>query len=211
MLSSNHQDNSALNIYKTKAYIDKSRWVSYFWQTKLITDLIDSGTILEVGIGNKVLSNYLRSVYDITTVDIDEGLNPDYVGSVTDLSFLPAEKFDVVLCAEVLEHLPYGDFTQALNSLRRVSREYIILSLPYWGYTFGLRLRLPLAGVITLKFKINGFRPHIFTGQHYWEIGKQGYPLLRVKRAIGECGLKIRRSFWDLDDPYHYYFILEKC
>lgn len=203
-------ENFGINLYQRDVYLNKDRWVSYFWQTRLIKDLIGNGEVLEVGVGNKTVADFLKTTYKITTVDIDANLNPDYVGSVENLNFLPAEKFDAALCAEVLEHLPFEKFAAALNELKRVSKNYIVISLPYWGYTFGCKIKLPLLGVRVIKFKFNGLKRHKFNGQHYWEIGKRGYPLTKIKETMGAVGLKLKQSFWDIDDPYHYYFVLEK-
>ena len=84
------------------------------------------------------------------------------------------------------------------------------MSLPYWGYTFYFKLRLPVLGSRKIGFKINGFKKHQFNGQHYWEIGKHGYPLAKIKHEINKVGFKTIKAFWDIDDPYHYYFVLEK-
>src|SRR3989338_8595699 len=202
---------SGINLYRNDTYINKDRWVSYFWQTRLIRNLIKKGEVLEVGVGNKIVADFLWTTYKVTTVDIDSNLNPEHVGSVENLNFLPSNKFDVVLCAEVLEHLPFEKFATSLSELKRVSKKYIVISLPYWGYTFGCKIKLPLLGTRAIKFKISGLKPHRFNNsQHYWEIGKRGYPLVKIKHAMEAAGLKLRKSFWDIDDPYHYYFVLEK-
>jgi len=39
--------------------------------------------------------------------------------------------FDLVLCCEVLEHLPDEMFRRTLDELARVSRKYILISVPY--------------------------------------------------------------------------------
>lgn len=199
-----------LSAYQVEGYVNKDRWVSYFWQVKLIKDSCKAREVLEISVGNKIVSDYLKSMYGVTTVDIIEDLKPDYVGSVEDMNFLPDNKFDVSLCAEVLEHLPFEKFKISLNELKRVSKSHVIISLPYWGYTFGFKLRLPVFGVKIFKFKVSGTKQHVFNGQHYWEIGKKGFTLKKIKQAIAETGLTIEKSFWDLDDPYHYYFVLKK-
>jgi predicted SAM-dependent methyltransferase len=196
--------------YNSGLYMDKDRWVSYFWQTKLVKDLLKSGKILEIGVGSSVVTDYFRKNYDLLTVDINKELNPDYTCSVEDLSVFPDNSFDLAVCAEVLEHLPFEKFEASILELKRVSKKYIIVSLPYWGYTFGLKLKLPLLGKRVLKFKISGTKKHLFNGQHYWEIGKKGFPGRRIIEKFTTCGLKMKKSFWDIDDPYHYYFILEK-
>jgi hypothetical protein len=86
----------------------------------------------------------------------------------------------------------------------------VIISLPYWGYTAGFKIKLPFLGEHCLKFKITALKKHNFNGQHFWEIGKRNYPLRRVKKEINQAGLKIVSSFWDLENPYHYFFVLRK-
>lgn len=196
--------------FQRAIYSDKSRWVSYYHQISLVKSLINNGSVVEIGVGNKVVAKYLKTMFDVATVDIIESLEPDYVASVEDLSMFQNESFDVALCAEVLEHLPFEKLLVCLSELGRITKQYVIISLPYWGYTFGLELRLPKLGTKIFKFKISGIKKHKFNGQHYWEIGKKGYSLKLIKNKINEANFSIIRSFWDIHDPYHYYFVLKK-
>lgn len=196
--------------YLSKAYINPQRWASYALQTKIISDLILAGKILEIGVGNGIMADFLKKKYDLYTVDINSSLKPNFVASVEDLSSIYNHQFDLVACFEVLEHLPFENFKKSLQELAKVSSRYIVISLPYWGYTFGLKIKLPIIGEKTFKFKISGTKEHKFNGQHYWEIGKRGYRLSLIKNEFLKSGLKLKKSFWDLNDPYHYYFILEK-
>lgn len=90
-----------------KDYDTKERWVSYWHQ---INEVLSTGSksVLEIGLGNGIAADYLKKMgLGVTTVDIDPALNPDYICSVTELTkFLRLTFFDIVLCAEVLEHIP---------------------------------------------------------------------------------------------------------
>lgn len=199
--------------YSQKVYLNKDRWVGYFWQTNLIQKYSAGEKILEVGVGNKIVTNFLKENFDLTTLDINSKLNPNIIASVENMTVIKDNFFNSILCAEVLEHLPFEKFTKCLFELRRVSKKYLIISLPYWGYTFGFKFRLPFFGVKNLKFKISGIKKHNFENSsagHYWEIGKSGYSLRKIKKIIKKNNFKIIKSFWDIDDPYHYYFVLEK-
>jgi SAM-dependent methyltransferase len=56
--------------------------------------------------------------------------------------------FDLVLCSEVLEHLPDEMFRRTLDELRRVSRKYILISVPYKENLRLGRTRCPDCGTV---------------------------------------------------------------
>ncbi len=198
-------------------YDDMFRFISYFHQIDLLKQL-DVKKVLEIGVGNFTVSNYLRQHgYDLTTCDYDKTLNPDYVADVRKLPFKDAS-YDVVLCYEVLEHIPFPDMAKALSEVSRVSRKYAIISIPYPSLHFAFFVQFPFIHRIFkrpyLNFSIN--IPEFFkkidiekNKQHYWEIGTKGYPISRVKKVISQqfC---IRKEFRSDLQPYHYFFILEK-
>ena len=95
--------------YFKKSYDTKARFISYWHQIDEIVQF-NPTTILEIGIGNGFVSDYLKKrSYYIKTIDIDERLNPDYIGNVLNLPF-DDNSFQVVSCCEVLEHIPYENF-----------------------------------------------------------------------------------------------------
>ena len=63
------------------------------------------------------------------TLDTDLRLGPELGGDVSKIPLRTAS-FDCVLAAEVLEHIPFEIFGLALDELIRVSRRYIIITLP---------------------------------------------------------------------------------
>lgn len=191
-----------------KGYDTKERWISYWYQ---INEVLKSNpkTVLEVGIGNKTVSDYLKKLgIKVTTVDIDESLEPDYVCSVTELSRCFKENsFDTVLCAEVLEHIPFKYFEKALEELWRVSKKYVIISLPHFGPSLSLSLKIPLLRQINLAIKIPLPVRHVFDGQHYWEIGKKNYSLRKIRKILSKYYL-IEREICPVENMYHRIFSL---
>lgn len=107
-----------------RGYDIKERWMSYWYQINEVLRT-KARKVLEVGVGNKTISNYLKERgIKVTTVDINPSLNPDHVCDVAELTKIFKPKtFDAVLCAEVLEHLPFIKFRKALGELYEVSRE----------------------------------------------------------------------------------------
>ncbi len=68
-------------------YDSKERFCSYWHQINEITKLKPE-KVLEVGIGNGFVSDYLKKRnFNVTTVDIDKDLKPDIVGSVFRFTF----------------------------------------------------------------------------------------------------------------------------
>ena len=117
------------NHYFNESYDVKERFISYWHQIYEIFEF-NPKKVLEIGIGNGFASKYLkeRSV-NVITLDIDRRLNPDIEGSVLNIP-IADESFDVVVCYELLEHLPYESFYKALSEIFRVSNSYATLSLP---------------------------------------------------------------------------------
>ncbi len=98
-------------------------------------------TFLDAGCGEGFVSSLLVerfpgldvSAFDFnpSSVSLAQERNPDVDCRVASIYEIPwdDESFDAVGCFEVLEHL--YEPTQALNELARVSREYLVLSVPH--------------------------------------------------------------------------------
>lgn len=184
------------------------RWVSYWHQINEVLSL-SPANVLEIGIGSKVVLNYLKQEnIDIKTLDINKELNPDYIGSVEKMP-LESNSFDVVLCAEVLEHLPFEKFSQCLSELRRVSKKYVVLSLPHFGPPLKFSFKIPFFKEVRKAIKIPFPVQHNFRGDHYWEIGKKKYSKKRIKMILKKY-FKIKKDFIPFQNQYHHFYILEK-
>ncbi|MBI4709150.1 MAG: class I SAM-dependent methyltransferase [Candidatus Portnoybacteria bacterium] len=199
------------NHYEFRKYCDIERWSSYWHQIDEILKC-QPQSVLEIGVGDRVLASYLKNNTDIqyASVDIDSALKPDVVCSVEYLKFKD-DSFNLVCAFEVLEHLPFEKFELALLQLRRVSKKNVILSLPHWGRHFSIDIRLPLLKRLKWQNKFSvAAKPHKFSGQHYWEIGKKGYSLKNVKSVIKKAGFEILKDYIVFESPYHHFFVLEK-
>lgn len=194
--------------YRFEQYSHLDRWASYYYQLKL---LLEGGpkNVLEIGVGDKVLKNYLIENTDIkyTAIDIDKDLKPDVVGDVRHLPFAD-NSFDTVCAFEVLEHIPFESFEQALKEMKRVSKKNVLISLPHFGPPIQLYVKLPFIK-FSFSFKIPVHKRHIFNGQHYWEIGKKGYSLKKIKKIMGSIFV-IKKDFIPFTNQYHHFFVLKK-
>ena len=189
-------------------YDYQERWTSYWHQIDEILKLKPK-TVLEVGIGSRMVSDYLsRRGLEIKTLDLDRDLNPDFVANVMKMP-LANNSFDLILCAEVLEHLPFENFESSLQELKRVTRKNLILSLPHFGPPLKLSFKIPFLKEIKLAWKIPYHPQHKSEGPHYWEIGKKGYSAGKIKQIIKKY-FKIRKKFIPFENQYHHFYILEK-
>ena len=195
--------------YDFSRYAFEGRFVSYYWQLKEALSL-SPGSVVEVGVGDRVFGDFLKNNTDISyrSVDVAEDLKPDVVGSITALP-LPDKSADVACAFEVLEHLPFEDFDTALGELARVSKRNVLISLPHFGPAVKFLLKVPLLPEMQIAFKLPFPKKHVFNGQHYWEIGKRGYPLSRIRAALRKHFV-VRKEFLPFESQYHHFFVLEK-
>ena len=201
----------SMNPYDNLSYVHVDRWASYWHQIKAVK-VLEPKTILEVGVGNHIVYDYFKNRgFAITSLDIDPLTKPDVLGSVEKIPFEDG-RFDVVLCAEVLEHLQFEQFQANLKELARVSKKHVILTLPHWGRHFSFDVRLPLVKRIRGQFKISfpSKKQHA-DSPHVWEIGKKGTSLDIVRRAIVGVGFSIEKDYVLFEMPYHHLFVLKKA
>lgn len=193
-----------------RSYRSKDRWLSYYYQLSLVRSYTPS-SVLEIGPGEGIVTDALRrDGIRVVTCDIAEDLQPDVVGSVTALPFADGE-FELTLAAEVLEHIRFEDAATALRELRRVSARRVVVSLPHPGWVFSLSFKLPLLPRLDLLLQIPFFwQEHRFNGEHYWELGKRGYPVSRFIKEASEAGLVLVSTHKHADDPVHRLFVFEK-
>ncbi len=195
--------------YRFRKYCKKHPWMNFWYQINFVLQF-EPKKVLEIGPGTKTVTHFLiREGVEVTTLDIDETLKPDVVGSVHELPFSD-NMFDLVVCSEVLEHIPYELFKPALKEIQRVSRGPAIICLPNASGIVELLIKLPLLKPIHFFGKIPFFwKEHVFEGTHYWETGKKGYSIAKIRRDIESVGFTINIEKIYPDDPAHLFLVLE--
>ncbi|MFT7507224.1 MAG: SAM-dependent methyltransferase [Acidimicrobiales bacterium] len=191
-------------------YNHKARWITYHDQMRLLNKY-GSKNVLEIGPGTGWMKRTIKDLgITVKTVDIDPKLHPDYVASIDSLPIKDGS-FDTVCAFEVLEHLPFETFVKNISEMARVSKKYIIFSVPNRGHILlHVKFKIPFVKYKEFFVKIPTGEEHVFDGQHYWEIGKKGYTPKIVKDAIKEAGLTVLESFVPTDTPSHHYFVVSK-
>ncbi|MDA3936211.1 MAG: class I SAM-dependent methyltransferase [Actinomycetota bacterium] len=84
------------------------------------------------GFISRVLADSIESVtaLDLETPEVDDARVHCVQGDITAMEF-PDSSFDLVLCAQVLEHLPDEMLACACNELTRVSSQYLLIGVPF--------------------------------------------------------------------------------
>jgi len=193
--------------YRGAAYRSLDRWTSYWHQIDYVRKVAPT-TVLEIGLGEGVVTRKLQwDGITVTTADIAEDLQPDVVASVTNLP-LDTDSFDLVLAAEILEHIPFAEVPKALSEIARVARKHVVISVPHPGWVFSLTFKLPLMRRTSFLCKIPFFwKEHVFNGEHYWELGKRGYTMRRFLSLAQDAGLTLMVTQSYADDPAHQFFL----
>lgn len=201
--------------YAFESYVSNERWNSYYYQIRETLECGDAKRVLVIGVGDGIMPDMIKRMnkeIQVDTFDVDETLNPDICGDIVRLSLKIKQKYDVIVCCQVCEHIMFREFDRILYELRnsiKIRGGKLILSLPvrYFPITFWLdvpKIHFHFAKNIT-KFWERDFK---FDGQHYWEIGPKKYSKSRIRKKIMRY-FKIVKEYHVPNNPYHYFYICE--
>jgi hypothetical protein len=195
--------------YAFESYTGLDRWSSYYYQVREVLRLAPT-SVLEIGGGDGFLKRYLQgaTAIDYVNLDIAADLHPDIIGSAESIP-LADDAVDMAVAFEVLEHLPFEKFEPALRELRRVSKRFVIISLPHAGPQVKLSVKLPRLREMRVAVKLPLPKKHVFHGEHYWEIGKRGFSLSKIRAITGRVSV-LERDFIPFESGYHHFFVLRK-
>lgn len=95
----------------------------------------DARTGLEIGFNQLQMTRLLASKLELVSIDIPHPFPPNSAhklvfASIEALPFAD-RAFDIVVCTEVLEHLPDPLRLHGINELKRVAKQYLLISVPY--------------------------------------------------------------------------------
>jgi hypothetical protein len=98
--------------------------------------------------------------------------------------------------------------------MARVSRNAVVITLPHYSrFSPSIALKIfPFIPRVQKVFSISLFLPkHRFDGQHYWEIGRLGYSLTKIRQILSHStGMDLVRDYLIVENPYHHVFVLKK-
>lgn len=193
-----------------RSYERKERLASYWHQVDECVRL-RAANVLVVGVGTGTVSHLLRVAgLSSTTLDIDPACRPDVLGDVRALPFADGA-FDAALCCQVLEHLPFEEFENALGELGRVSRHGLVLSLPDNGRYLRLGWQtLARRRHFLWELPMTRLYPRHYAGGHLWEVNAAGFPRARIERGIRRAGFDVETTYRVYEFPWHRFWRLRR-
>ncbi|MDR0811035.1 MAG: class I SAM-dependent methyltransferase, partial [Paludibacter sp.] len=137
-----------------KSYVSVQRWSSYWHQITEILDL-QPATVLIIGCEDGIVGKFVGQYgINVSTFDLNPTLQPDYVGDVREIDkILNGKRFDVIVCCQVLEHIPYEHFEDILQKFSKLAKN-VIISLPYAYSIYSITLNIPKLKLFNKRFSI---------------------------------------------------------
>lgn len=151
-------------------------------------------SVMDAGCGDGLLTNQILDKYEkILGVDVSEEalkqVKAQTIVAGIDLLPLPDRSFDLVICAEVIEHLPNPIYQQSLLELQRVSQKYILITVPNDEFLRDRFVKCPLCFCTYHRYRhLRSFRLEDLT---------KLFPLFDYVNHRYLGGLTVRPYRWD--------------
>lgn len=189
-------------------YLKPNRMSSYGHQIKLAIET-NGISFLNIGSGNSILK-FILSKHDkyIIDLDLDFFTNPTVTARLPELPF-PNSVFDVVMCYQVLEHIPFNLFSLFIKECVRISSSAIIISLPDISISKEEMVKNQIFKVIKHPREWKAYTPRTIDPEHFWEIGHGNVQIQNVIAALTQERLSIQKHYRNDLNPYHHFFVLQ--
>lgn len=173
--------------------IDFLNWFRYYHLVKDVLSLA-AADVLEIGTGSGLLRNCLKPLLrDYLVLDINPNLFPDVVADVRTLQSALMGRFDCVIAADVVEHMPFKDLATVAHNLHAYLKPggYALITIPHRqsNFLFMSPRQVPHVFTVPTGFLSPGafWRRFIkrkiwIDPSHCWEIG-DGYVRIRDVEA----------------------------
>ena len=184
--------------------IDLQNWYRYYFLIKEMVK-IKPKNILEIGAGNKVVKNCLQEIVESYKVmDINSKLKPDILSDLREFKPELEGKFDCIVCADVLEHMPFADLEKNLVNIYKYLNENgkAFITIPHrrthFMFITPLSSQKPILITIPTGFCSPGsfyrrfIRRKIWIDPHHcWEIGDGKIKKRDIEADIKKSQLKV--------------------
>jgi 2-polyprenyl-3-methyl-5-hydroxy-6-metoxy-1,4-benzoquinol methylase len=184
--------------------LDFLNWFRYYHLVKDVLRL-GSADILEIGSGSGMVRNCLTPlVREYRVLDINPNLAPDWVADVREHQPELAERFDCVIAADVLEHLPFADLGRTCANLFSYLKPggHALITIPHRQSNFLFMTPTQIPHVVTVP---TGFlSPGAFWRRfikrkiwidpnHCWEIGDGHVRVKDVDAVLRQQGVTVEK------------------
>ncbi len=194
--------------YFSDDYFSMPQLCSFAHQLNLIHTMRPKSAV-EIGIGNGFVSTYLiRSGVPVTTIDINPALEPDICAPLVEAVNQLEAPADLVICCEVLEHMPLEELDDNLDHLRNLGgRLFLTLPNSYRSWGIGGLAFLPKLGarMFDLNFDLPLARS-LEGGPHFWEVNyTKDCTRAAIVKRLKKRYSSVRTGSFTLN-PYHIWF-----
>lgn len=200
----------AFEFYNFNNYVNRKRWMSYYHQVNEVIKS-NSKTCLVIGKGDGIVPAILQHCgLDVDTFDYEDQMKPTYLGDIRKIHEIVDREYDCIVCCQVLEHIEYEYFESVIESLRRICKKRLILSLPEIMLLLSIDIYVPgikdKGAYITIpRFWKKRTRRG---GQHMWEVGLKGKGKKKIKRIISKH-FRIIRDYNAGGNLYNWFIIAD--
>lgn len=218
------------NSFDSQFYLEKDyflkqldflNWYRYFF---IIKDAINfmPNTILEIGVGSGIVKSCLQPIVKkYTVLDINPKLQPDIMADLRDYQVILENKFDCIIAADVLEHMPFSDLKINLkniyNYLKNEGKALITIPHRRSHFLFMTPRQIPHVITVPTGFLSPGafYRRFIkrriwIDPDHCWEIGDGKVRRSDVEKTFKRVGFCIEKfekllyvDYWVLGKDEH--------
>ena len=168
--------------YLTKGYLNEFRLMAYIEQYKYIKD---NDRVLEIGNGAGMFREIVNKVGKYKVLDIDRDTKPDFLGDIADNKWVKKfkNKFDVVFCCQVLEHMPIERAKKSFQNIIQFNAELVVISIPDIRKSLRFRFDMPRVHFsIIISIQGRNIEQHINNNPyHYWALSSKNKQIIYVK------------------------------
>jgi len=216
----NHQNKQSQFEREQNYFLEKLdflNWYRYFFILKEIIRLKPQ-RILEIGEGSGIVRRTIEPVAkNYETMDINENLKPTHLNDIRNFIAELKEKFDCIIAADILEHIPFDDFEKSLKNIFNYLKDggYALITIPHRASYFLLMtptyqpkvIRIPTGFCSPGAFYRRFIKRKIWIDpDHEWEIGDGKHTIKDIEKIMKNVGFKIEKrekllyvDFWVLE------------
>ncbi|MDP3956537.1 MAG: methyltransferase domain-containing protein [bacterium] len=195
--------------------LDFLNWYRFFFILKELARL-EPKTILEVGPGEGTIKRVFQPFVErYAVIDVNSKLAPDFLGDIR-TTFKEAEgKFECLIAADILEHIPFEDLPKAAQNIFSYLTPggYALVTIPHRAWflfwmgwlTYTHHVWRAPEWLRNLTQRARGRRENPIDPDHEWEIGDGRHSIEDVEKVFKDASFKIEKrvgllyvDFWVL-------------